>query len=165
MAGARMTLLSRKTDYALLILSYLQNHAEGGCARSIAAHFGLSRGFIANILKELCQKNFVVSHRGVKGGYGLARPIEEISLAELLGSLEDGFRLTNCTGHHDSAKEECSLSSTCPVKAPITELHRRIIGVFENVSLAEILKSKPIIETFQPILMTLPIREPLATGT
>lgn len=160
-----MTLLSRKTDYALLILSYLQNHTDGGCARSIAAHFGLSRGFIANILKELCQKNFVVSHRGVKGGYVLARPIEEITLAELLGSLEDGFRLTNCTGHPDSEREECSLSSTCPVKTPITELHRRIISVFENVSLAEILKSNRSVETLQPILATLPLREPLATGT
>lgn len=158
-----MTLLSRKTDYALLILSYLQNHPEGGSAHTISGHFGLSRGFIANILKELCQKNFVVSHRGVKGGYGLSRPIEEITLAELLVSLEDGFRLTTCTGHHNP-KDECSLSSTCPVKAPITELHRRIIGVFENVSLAEILKNSRPGETIQPTLVSLPIREPLATS-
>jgi Rrf2 family protein len=159
-----MTLLSRKTDYALLILSYLQNHSEGGCARTIAGHFGLSRGFIANILKELCQKNFVVSHRGVKGGYGLARPAEEITLAELLESMEDGFRLTNCTGHHEGheGNEDCSLSSTCPIKAPINELHRRLLDVLGNVTLAEILKPSSN-ETFQRTLSKINTRQPLAT--
>src|SRR5882724_181631 len=89
-----MTLLSRKADYALLILSYLNEKAVGGTARAIAERFGLSRAFVANILKELCQKGFVVSHRGVKGGYSLARPAESVSLAELLETIEDGFRLT-----------------------------------------------------------------------
>jgi Rrf2 family protein len=91
-----MTLLSRKADYALLILSHLYQKPEGGNARAIAEKFGLSRSFVANILKELCQKGFVDSHRGVKGGYALARPAHTISLAELLESLEDGFRLTMC---------------------------------------------------------------------
>src|SRR5207249_7549133 len=67
----RMALLSRKVDYALLILSYLRHRPEGGCARAIADRFGLSRAFVANILKALCQQGFVVSHRGVKGGYVL----------------------------------------------------------------------------------------------
>ena len=47
-----MALLNRKIDYALLILCYLHHKADGGCAREIAGHFGLSRPFVANILKE-----------------------------------------------------------------------------------------------------------------
>src|SRR5437899_12970754 len=96
-----MTLLSRKADYALLILSHLHQNREGGNARAIAAKFGISRAFVANILKELCQKGFVDSHRGVKGGYALARPADSITLAELLESIDDGFRWTMCspTGH------------------------------------------------------------------
>src|SRR6185436_15557372 len=92
-----MTLLSRKADYALLILSYLYDSETGGTARGISEKFGISRAFIANILKELCQKGFVDSHRGVKGGYSLARPAESVSLAELLESIEDGFLLTMCS--------------------------------------------------------------------
>ena len=91
-----MTLMSRKADYALLILSYLYQHTEGGTARAIAEQFGLSRAFVANILKELCNEGFVASHRGVKGGYALARDASTISLAELLETVEDGFRLTVC---------------------------------------------------------------------
>src|SRR5258707_10476322 len=110
-----MTLLSRKTDYALLILSYLHAHEGGGCARTIAESFGLSRAFVANILKELCQKAFVVSHRGVNGGYVLNRAAEEITLAELLEKLEDGFQLANCNSpvHAEGGNDECSVLHVC----------------------------------------------------
>src|SRR6266542_4918841 len=92
-----MTLMSRKVDYALLILAYLDRKTEGGCARAIADRYGLSKGFVANILKELCHKGFVASHRGVKGGYVLRRPAEDISLAELMETLDEGFTLAECT--------------------------------------------------------------------
>src|SRR5207237_7533309 len=68
-----MALLNRKVDYALLILSYLRHTPEGGCARAIATRFGLSRPFVANILKSLCQNGVVASQRGGKGGYLLRR--------------------------------------------------------------------------------------------
>ena len=123
-----MTLLSRKADYALLILSHLHAKPGGGNARVIADKFGLSRPFVANILKELCQKGFVVSHRGVKGGYELARPASSISLAELLETVEDGFRLTVCNPA-THAHEDCSLSAVCTVKGPMAEVHRRLIDV------------------------------------
>jgi len=130
-----MTLLSRKADYALLILSYLFEKPVGGTARAIAEKFGLSRAFVANILKELCQKGFVVSHRGVKGGYALARPAESISLAELLETVEDGFRLTMCNG---AAEDSCSHTALCTVKDTMAEVHRRLIEVLRGVSLAEL---------------------------
>src|SRR5437773_8437813 len=102
-----MSLMNRKVDYGLLILTYLYENSEGGCAREIAARFGLSRAFVANILKELCQQEFVTSHRGVKGGYILARPTEEISLAELLEALEEPMRLAPCSEPHGGS-DGCS---------------------------------------------------------
>ena len=139
-----MTLLSRKADYALLILSYLSEKAVGGTARAIAEQFGLSRAFVANILKELCQKGFVVSHRGVKGGYALARPAESISLAELLETIEDGFRLTMCSPDQNGIEDEsCSHSAVCTVKGPMVEVHRRLVEVLRSVSLAGLFGSRP----------------------
>src|SRR3954452_23901723 len=95
------TLVSKKTDYAILILSHLADRPAGGSAREIADRFGLSKAFLANILKELHQKGFLTSHRGVKGGYSLSRSADRITLAELLGALEDGWKLTTCTGQED----------------------------------------------------------------
>lgn len=144
-----MTLLSRKADYALLILSYLHRHAEGGCAREIASHFGLSRGFVANILKELCHKGFLASHRGVNGGYALKRPPEDVSVAELLESLEDTFTLATCN-HPEDSDETCSLLSICPVRGPIAELHQRLNDVLRGVTLADLFAVKPVEHLLPP---------------
>lgn len=138
-----MTLLSRKADYALLILSFLHQRKEGGTAKVIADQFGLSRSFVANILKELCNKGFVASHRGVKGGYALARDASTITLAELLETVEDGFRLTVCnTAHTDSDEAPCSHSSLCTVKGPMAEVYQRLVGVLRGVTLTELFDPK-----------------------
>jgi len=132
-----MTLMTRKVDYALLILSYLDRKAGGACAREIADRYGLSKGFVANILKELCQKEFVTSHRGVKGGYVLRRPAEEVNLAELMEALEEGFHLAEC---NKGGADPCALASLCPVKGAIGEVHRRIRDVLRGVTLAELFR-------------------------
>ncbi len=132
-----MTLMSRKVDYALLILAYLDRKTEGGCARAIADRYGLSKGFVANILKELCHKGFVASHRGVKGGYVLRRAAEDVNLAELMEALEESFHLAEC---NKGGIDPCALASLCPVKGAIAEVHRRIRDVLRGVTLAELLR-------------------------
>ena len=156
-----MTLLSRKADYALLILSYL--HDRPGTARAIADKFGISRSFVANILKELCQYGFVLSHRGVKGGYDLARPASTITLAELLETLEDGVRLTLCNhGPHDQDHDECSIASVCTLKGPISQVHSRLIEVLRGVTLGEIFDSR--VELVQPVAL-LPLQLLASSGS
>lgn len=134
-----MTLLSRKIDYALLILAYLHYQPEGGCARAIATRFGLSRAFVANILKELCQRGFVVSHRGVKGGYVLHRPADQVSLVELMEALDEPFRFAEC--NRVDPVVGCTLVGICPVKGPIAEVHDRIRAVLGAITLAELFPS------------------------
>jgi Rrf2 family transcriptional regulator, cysteine metabolism repressor len=133
-----VVLLSRKADYALLILSYLHQHPSGGNAREVAEQFGLSRPFVANILKDLCHAGFVTSHRGVKGGYALSRSMADVTLAELLETMEDGFQLTMCT-EPESEAEPCSLAGSCPIQSPMGEIYRRIMDVLRGVTLAEVL--------------------------
>jgi Rrf2 family protein len=132
-----MTLLSRKVDYALLILSYLHHHPEGGCAREIAAQFELSRGFVANILKLLCHKGFVASHRGVKGGYVLQRSAAELHLTDLMDALEEPFHLAECN-KGGTPEDGCALVRICPLHGAIAEVHRRLREVLSKVSLAEL---------------------------
>ena len=45
-----MPLLTRKVDYAILVLNYLHHNAEGGCAREIADRYRLSRAIWARAL-------------------------------------------------------------------------------------------------------------------
>src|SRR5262249_36749090 len=139
-----MALLTRKVDYAILVLSYLHHHTEGGSAREIADRFGLSRAFAANILKELAHKGFVTSHRGVKGGYVLLRPASEITLADFLDALEEHpFSLAVC--NQGLPGDGCMLSPQCPVKGPIAEIHQRLRDVLRGVTLAELFRPRPVV--------------------
>lgn len=149
------TLLSKKTDYALLILSHLAQRSEGGSAREIAERFGLSKAFLANILKELCQKGFLVSHRGVKGGYSLQRPTTDVTLAELFEAMEDGLKLTSCADQNEQEPHECAIHRMCPIRGPLNEIHRRLLEAFRGVSLAEIFRAPSSVHTLQPELTVL----------
>ena len=146
-----MTLLSRKADYALLILQYLHANKNGN-AREVAEKFGLSRPFVANILKELGTKGFVTSTRGVKGGYTLARASATITLAELLEAMEEGFKLTVCNDH--SPAGACDVEHVCPVKRPMTEIHERLMDVLRAITLADVFAPAPMAP---PVLATLGI--------
>lgn len=143
-----MNLLTRKVDYAILVLSHLHEQAGGACAREIAQRFGLSRAFVANILKELCAKGFVVSHRGVKGGYEIARPADDVTLVEFIDALENQpMRLAACT--HSAGDDGCSLAPTCPIRGPIAAVHDRIHAVLRDVTLADLFRGR------EPELLTL----------
>jgi Rrf2 family protein len=133
-----MALLSRKTDYALLILLHLHQKQREASAREIAEGYSLSRAFVANILKELCHKGFVASHRGVKGGYTLARRPEEVRLVELIESLDDPFRFAECNS--PVPDDDCTMFSTCPLKGPIAEVHQRIREVLSTLTLADVFR-------------------------
>jgi Rrf2 family cysteine metabolism transcriptional repressor len=138
-----MTFLSRKVDYALLILSYLHRHQPAGAsAHKIAEHYGLGRPFVANILKLLCQKGFVESHRGVKGGYVLHRPPAGVHLAELMDALDESFQLTTCSSHAPG-DQRCGIEAVCPVRHPLAEVHERIRELLRGVSLAQLFAAQP----------------------
>jgi len=133
-----MALLSRKVDYALLILSYLHHRPEGGCARQIAERFGLKMPFAANVLKLLCRGKLVRSQRGVHAGYVLARPAGEIVLADLLGVLEEPFHLADC----GAGEGGCGLEAVCPVRAAIAEVDERIRAVLRDVTLDDLCRQR-----------------------
>jgi Rrf2 family protein len=151
-----MTLLSRKSDYALLILLHLHQNPDGACAREIAERYSLSRAFVANILKELCHKGFVTSHRGVNGGYVLLRSAEEVRLAEVISSLDDSFRLTNC--NHDEPEDSCQLTNRCPIKAPMANINARIVELLNSVTLAELFRPSSGGDSL--LTVTVPTRTP-----
>lgn len=131
-----MIVISRKVDYGILALHHLMQTTDGASARELADQFALSRAFLANILKQLCQEGIVASQRGVNGGYRLAVPAEQISLERVITALDGPFRLMTCAGDGEGAA--CDLEQTCPVKSPLRLVHDRLRQVLAEVSLADL---------------------------
>jgi predicted transcriptional regulator len=78
-----------RSGYAVLAAAELA--AAGGAAVKaghIALAHGISRRFLCNVLLELKRAGIVQSRRGASGGYRLARPPGEVTVAEVLAAVD-----------------------------------------------------------------------------
>lgn len=81
--------ISAKADYAMRALIELALAKDPPVkAQDIADSQDIPVKFLEKILSELHRAGLVTSHRGTDGGYELARPPEEIPLAEVLRVIE-----------------------------------------------------------------------------
>jgi len=82
--------VSAKVDYALRAAVELAAAEGGGPVKGeqLAQAQGIPLKFLENILLELRHHGLVRSQRGVEGGYWLARPADEITLAEVIRGVE-----------------------------------------------------------------------------
>src|SRR4030095_10077524 len=83
--------ISAKAEYACVSLVELANRYSRNVPvslKGIAEQFGLSPAFLTQIFMQLKGAGIVVSARGSAGGYQLARKPEEISLADVLESVD-----------------------------------------------------------------------------
>ncbi len=131
-----MLRIGRLTDYGIVLLAHLAEDEDGAThnARELAERAHLPLPAVSKILKALAQRGLLVSHRGAKGGYGLARPAAEISVAEIIAALEGPIALTECTlgpGH-------CEQEVGCMTRLPWQRINRAIQEALARVSLAEL---------------------------
>jgi Rrf2 family transcriptional regulator, cysteine metabolism repressor len=87
--------LSARTEYACLAMLQLAHDYESGeplQIRRIADEHGIPARFLVQILFQLKGASLVVSTRGASGGYRLARPPRDISLAEVIEVMEGAER-------------------------------------------------------------------------
>jgi len=88
--------ISAKAEYACVaMLELAANYAEPQPLRikAIAEAQGIPQRFLVQILLQLKTAGLVVSVRGASGGYQLARPPEEITLAAVINAIDDRARL------------------------------------------------------------------------
>jgi Rrf2 family protein len=77
-----------KVDYGLRALLVLAASAEPMTSRELASDQELPAGFLSAIMNELRRAGLVTNQRGQEGGYRLARPADEISLADVMRVLD-----------------------------------------------------------------------------
>jgi Rrf2 family protein len=94
--------VSAKADYALRAAIELAAAGDGPVkGERIAQAQEIPLKFLENILLELRHAGIVRSQRGVEGGYWLARPAEEVSLAEVIRAVEGPIANVRGVGPQD----------------------------------------------------------------
>ena len=88
--------MTLEADYAVRIVEYLTKHPCRCDARTISEQMQIPQRFSLKILRELVAKGMVCSYKGAKGGYTLAMGPEEITLRQVIESVEGEYMLSRC---------------------------------------------------------------------
>ncbi len=131
-----MIRMSKLTDYAILILAHLARAPGTLTAQELAGRSRVPLPTVSKLAKELSKAGLVTSHRGRNGGYGLARPAEQISVAEIVEALEGPIAITECARHGVAAG--CEIEDTCLARESWDPVSRAIDGALRELPLSAI---------------------------
>jgi Rrf2 family protein len=128
--------VSAKADYALRACVELASLQADGAVKGerIAQAQEVPLKFLENILSDLRHAGLVRSQRGVEGGYWLARPAEEITLAEVIRAVEGP--LANVRGVRPESIEYAG--SAKPLREVWVAVRASLRSVLEEVTLADV---------------------------
>jgi FeS assembly SUF system regulator len=133
-----MLRISKLTDYAIVMLSAMaKDKAEIHAAMEISSATGIALPTVSKILKLLLNGGVLVSTRGAKGGYVLAREPDSITVAAVIAAMEGPIALTECSISH----EGCEQSSGCEIRGNWSVINQTIQKALESVSLADMTRS------------------------
>ena len=126
--------VSAKADYALRAM--LELAAAGGLVKGeqLASAQAIPRKFLETILLELRHEELVVSQRGVDGGYALARPAAEITVADVIRAVEGPIATVRGSRPEDVAYA----GSAAALQSLWLELRASMRDVLEGATLAEL---------------------------
>jgi FeS assembly SUF system regulator len=134
-----MIRLGKLTDYGLVLMTYIaRDHDQSPhTARDLAVESRLPLPTVSKLLKELLQGGLLVSYRGIKGGYGLARKPREISVAEVISVLEGPIALTECS---TDVSGLCDLEPCCPIRNNQRIISQAVRGALGSVMLSDLIQ-------------------------
>ena len=132
-----MLKLSRLTDYAVVVLTIMENQGTDPVSAAILAEQSrLPEPTVAKILKLLAGGGLVNSIRGIKGGYILEKDLAEISVKDVIHALDGPIALTACV---ESAKGGCDLAAQCGMFGRWDRVNRAMQNALSSVSIADML--------------------------
>ena len=132
--------VSAKTDYALRAAAELAKAASEGSGplkgERISDAQGIPKKFMENILHDLKRSGIVRTRRGASGGYWLALPAEEISLADIIRAVEGP--LANVRGEWPEAVEYSGAAEH--LQEVWIAVRANLRAVLESITLADLVE-------------------------
>lgn len=151
-------MFSTKAEYGIRVLAHLAREAGSGDAdagaspislAAIAEAEGLPLAYLEHLAARLRRAELVASRRGSRGGYSLARPADQITMAEVVQALEGEIAPIECiTAGADGAvvcaRDDDASHGPCPTKLLWTRVQGSIVRTLTDMTLADLARPHPI---------------------
>ena len=137
-----MLRISKMADYGTIVLTAMAKEAERvQSVAEIVSLTGLPVPSVSKLLKGFIRQGLVLSLRGAKGGYKLARSPAAISTAQILQAIDGPIGMTECSTHPGSCHHEAG----CQVRPHWQRVNRAMLQALEQISLKQMMA--PLVET------------------
>lgn len=132
-----MKLLTRNTDYGIRALCFIAKDKDRIVdVPRLVKVLKMPRPFLRKILQRLTKEGFVISYKGVGGGFSLAIPASRLYIVEVAEAFQGPINLNECF----FKKELCPNRKVCPLKRRIDKVERYILSELGSITIAELIK-------------------------
>ncbi|HHX71412.1 MAG TPA: Rrf2 family transcriptional regulator [Clostridiales bacterium] len=135
--------ITREADYSIRILIRLAMAKERMGASEIAADTSISQRFALKILNKLCHAGLVISFKGIRGGYCLNKPAEDITLLDVITLIDGEIAINNCLKEDGICERIDRL--LCPVHHRFVSLNRIIRDELSSITIASLVRDGEIL--------------------
>jgi len=131
--------LSHLADYAVVLMTAAARREAGArlSATALAEETGVPLPTTQKLMGQLAGAGLLTSARGAAGGFALARPASEISLADVVEAVEGPIAMTVCS----EGRTDCALDAHCRVKPHMGVVGSAVRGALDAVSLTQLCSS------------------------
>jgi Rrf2 family protein len=132
--------LSVRGEYALRALLVLGlRYGEGVTSiEAVSRQQNIPKKFLEQILNDLKALGAVESRRGAAGGYRLARPPQNITLASVVRHVEGALAPVSCVSDRFYERCTCPDEARCPIREVMKEVREAVVNVMERVTVADL---------------------------
>lgn len=123
------------TDYAVVLATHLAAAEGPHAARDLAVQTQIPEPTASKVLKKLARAGVVVSQRGARGGYALARPAQQIGVNEVIEAIEGPIAVTECSD--ETNESSCEYETNCGVRANWQRINFAVHAALSQITLAE----------------------------
>ncbi len=129
-------LIPMKVDYGVRMLVYLALRPEGHfCSTAeISAARHVPEPYLLHICSELPKAGVIESRRGPQGGHRLARAADQISVTDIVNSLDYSLAPLTCV---DDA-EDCQLSGSCTQRDMWGDVEQLLLAHLDSVKVSDL---------------------------
>jgi len=135
-------LYSRSAEYAIRAFVHLAQVPPGKYAmvKQIAEEADIPSHFLAKILQQLARKGFLRSSKGPTGGFSLRKSAEDISMFDVIESIDGTQEFHRCPG----GMAECNDQAACGLHDSWKGLRSRIMEYLETTSIADVSRAQEL---------------------
>lgn len=138
-----MLRLTNFADYAVVLMRHVaMDETARLSAQELSIRSNIPLPTVSKILNAMGQNNLLVSHRGLKGGFTLARSAHDISVVDIIEAVDGPIELTHCVD--ESCEPDCTISEMCGMRSHWGRINTAVRDGLASVTL-ESLVQQPVV--------------------